>query len=80
MDKETAYLGEWGKMLVRRLDTGKELAIPWRQDRPIPLSGLFCLAYTEEIRGEVCLVWKFDTHGRPCLPGARGVREESRAR
>ena len=80
VDKETACLGEWSKMLVRRLDTGTELAFPWRQEKSIPLSGLFCLACTEEIRGEVCLVWKFDTHGRPCLPGARGVREESRAR
>ena len=65
VDKETAFIGEWQRMLVRRIEGGTELAMPWYRDEPIPLSALFCLAYTERIKGELCLVWKFDEQGRP---------------
>ena len=80
VDAETAALGEWRRMLVRRRDSGTELAVPWRREEPIPLSALFCLAEQEQIRGEVCLVWKFDCRGRPCPAHRQGGEEESRAR
>ena len=69
VDQETAALGEWQRMLVcKRGKGGVQLAIPWHRDKPIPLSALFCLAWTERIWGELCLVWKFDEQGRPCMP------------
>lgn len=80
VDRETARLGEWRRMLARRTDNGVELAAPWHREEPIPLSALFCLAWTENIQGETCLVWKFDQHGKPCLPVTRHCGEESRAR
>lgn len=71
VDEETACLGEWRRMLARRRNDRVELAIPWRREKPIPLSALFCLAQPEQIRGELCLVWKFDPQGRPCVPGQK---------
>ena len=68
VDKETAQMGEWQRMLARKREDGVELAVVWNAERPLPLAALFCLARSEQIRGELCLVWKFDGQGRPCLP------------
>ena len=80
VDGETAGRGEWRRMLCRRTADTTELAVPWHREQPLPLSALFCLARTGIVRGEVCLIWKFDGQGRPCLPAAGDGEGESRAR
>lgn len=80
VDEETAHLGEWRRMLARRTKEGAELAIPWRREESIPLAALFCLARVEQIRGECCLAWKFDSGGKPCLLPAQEAGDQSRAR
>ncbi len=68
VDDETRELGEWSRMLSRRQGEWLELAWPVGRNGPIPLAHLFCLACVRRIRGEPCLVWRFDAEGRPCLP------------
>ena len=68
VDDETAKLGRWSRMLCRKTQDHLELACPIKKEEPLPLVHLFCLARTKRIRGELCLVWRFDGEGRPVFP------------
>ena len=68
VNEETRKLGEWRRMLYRKNDGWLELAYPVRKDAPLPLSHLFCLAMPTRIRGEICLIWRFNQDGEPLLP------------
>ena len=68
VDAETARVGEWDRMLLCREERGFSLAFPLKQQRPVPLTALICLAKAGKIGGEVCLVWRFDREGRPVFP------------
>jgi hypothetical protein len=50
-------------MLCKKEEDGVWLAVPFRPDRPLPLTGCFCLAHPERIEGRECLVWRFDRAG-----------------
>jgi len=65
VDEETRNLGDWGQMLCRKCGDFLELAWSAEGGGPLPLSHLFCLARSERIRGETCLVWRFDREGSP---------------
>ena len=80
VDRETVEIGEWRRMLARKTKEGTKLALPWRREESIPLAALFCLAGVEQIRGECCLVWKFDSAGKPCLHTPNRAEEQSMAR
>lgn len=62
-----------GSMLCKREKGGFSLAAPFRTDRPIPLSALFCLAQVERWNGQLHLVWSFDQEGRPKIPHKTGT-------
>ena len=57
-----------GSMLCQKEADGFSLAAPFRADRPIPLTALFCLARVERWEGKPHLVWSFDGDGRPKVP------------
>ena len=57
-----------GPMLCRKEEGGFSLSAPFRADRPMPLSALFCLARVERREGRAHLVWTFDREGQPRLP------------
>ena len=80
VDAETAHMGEWRAMLCYKGKDELWLACPLQKDRPIPLAALFCLAKPQRIRGDLCLVWRFDGRGRPCQPGTEGEERAGRAR
>jgi len=61
-----------GPVLCRREGERTRLAVPFRRDRPVPLSGLFCLACVEQVEGHPHLVWSFDRAGNPMLPHRSG--------
>ena len=55
-----------GAMLCRKGGNGRfSLAAPFRTDRPVPLTALFCLASVEQVEGRYHLVWSFDKAGWP---------------
>lgn len=60
-----------GSMLCRKSGEGFQLAAPFRTDRPVMLSALFCLAQVQRWDGRLHLVWNFDPEGRPVLPHKR---------
>ena len=68
VDRETRMLGEWSRMLCRKIPDGTELAYPVRGNTPIQLVHLFCLAQLRQVRGEMCLVWRFSADGTPSFP------------
>lgn len=80
VDRETARVGEWRRMLVYKGKDELYLACPFRNHTPIPLNTLFCLAKPKTIRGELCLLWRFDSEGKPCLPDKSGRQDFGRAR
>lgn len=80
VDAETAGLGEWCPMLYYKGTDELCLAWPVRRDVPVPLAALFCLARSRFIRGELCLVWRFDAQGRPRIPVREEEEGKSRAR
>ena len=55
-------------MLCQKEASGFSLAAPFRTDRAVPLSALFCLARVERWDGRPHLVWSFDQEGRPKMP------------
>lgn len=55
-------------MLCQREASGFSLAAPFRTDRAVPLTALFCLARVERWDGRPHLVWRFDQEGRPMVP------------
>ena len=57
-----------GAMLCRREAEGFSLAAPFRTDRPVCLTALFCLARTECRESQLHLVWDFDLAGNPKIP------------
>ena len=57
-----------GAMLYREEEDGFSLAVPFRTDAPVVLTGLFCLAQTQHWNGRLHLVWRFDKTGWPRLP------------
>lgn len=65
VDEETRVLGQWRRMLCRKVGNMLELACPVKNSDPLPLSHLFCMAHPIQIQGELCLVWRFDGDGRP---------------
>ena len=80
VDCETAQLGEWRRMLVKKQGDALYLAWPVRETETVPLTALICLAQPTCIRGEMRLVWRFDGNGKPCLSAAPQETEKSRAR
>lgn len=68
VDEETAKMGDWQRMLCHKGKDELFLACPVRKDRPVPLTSLICLAKPGRIRGEHCLIWRFDGCGKPCVP------------
>ena len=79
VDEETRKLGEWRRMLCRKGEDFSELAWPVKNGESLPLSHLFCLACPQRIRGELCLIWRFDGQGQPCFP-QKVSSETSRSR
>lgn len=80
VDEETAKLGQWRRMLLYKGKGELYLACPLRKELPVPLTALICLAKPELIRGELCLLWRFDSRGKPSLPTTQGEEEMSRSR
>ncbi len=54
-------------LLWRRAGEGKWLAVPYRADRPFPLTDLFCFARIRTISGRAYAVFAFDGRERPVL-------------
>jgi len=67
MDGETRELGDLRRLLCRKGTRFLEFAWPVREGESMPLTHLFCFATPKQIRGELCLVWRFDGEGRPVL-------------
>lgn len=63
-----------GAMLCRRETGGFSLAVPFRTDRPVQLTALFCLSRAESWNGQLHLVWNFDQEGRPQVPHQENTR------
>lgn len=63
-----------GAMLCRREGDGFSLSDPFRTDRPVRLSALFCFSRVERRDGQFYLVWNFDSEGKPKFPHKQGGR------
>lgn len=64
-------------MLCQKCAEGFRLAMPFRCDRPMALTGLFCFARVDRIDGRAHLIWDFDGDGRPRFPYADGKSGEN---
>lgn len=54
--------------LLRREERGFQLAVPWREGRPFPLTPLFCFARIVPLGGAMYAVFAFSGGGCPVLP------------
>lgn len=55
----------WGSMLLRDVDQGFQLAVPFDSRRPFPITTLFCLARIVQVDGQPHVVYTFNTDGTP---------------
>ena len=68
VDRETAEIAEWSRMLYRKRQDGFQLAVPYRDGCTLPLAHLFCMAQSEMIGKQLGLIWHFDAGGHPVWP------------
>ena len=53
--------------MVREVECGKLLALPYSENAPFPLPELFCLARIETVGGRKCVVYRVDEKNSPIL-------------
>lgn len=53
--------------MVREVEHGRLLALPYSENAPFPLPELFCLARIETVGGRRCVVYRMDEKNSPIL-------------
>ncbi len=53
--------------MVREVEHGRLLALPYSENAPFPLPELFCLARIETVGGRRCVVYRVDEKNSPIL-------------
>lgn len=62
--------------LLRREETGFQLALPYAPDRAFALTPLFCFAYPDRLAQTDYMIFSFDGQGRPVFPHKAGAAGE----